>query len=233
MNDRMVFFNGNFHTMDPGARKVEALSMEKGRIIHIGTNLEVRRSCSPGWKSMDLQGKTVLPGFIDTHVHLMSTSMTTVGIDLGETRNTEEILARVEERAKQTPPGQWILGYFITYLPDRSMPTRFDLDRVSSNHPVRVTHRNGHLCSLNTLAIERLNVRRDLEGVEYRSGDMTGVIRDPAIQAESNPTQHQYSARKKQQRNCRHLKQVMEVFECFILNNPGPGINGKTLCRKQ
>ena len=113
--------------------------------------------------------------------------MTAIGIDLAEARNTEEILAKVDERARQTPEGQWILGYFITHLSDRAMPTRFDLDRVSSRHPIRLTHRNGHLCSLNTLALEILKVRRDLEGVEQISGDVTGVIRDPAIQTLTRP----------------------------------------------
>ena len=112
---------------------------------------------------------------------------TAIGIDLGETRSIDEVLAKVAERVKQTPPGDWIFGYFITHLSDRGMPTRFDIDRVSKQHPVRLTHRNGHLCSLNSKALEIFNVPKDLEGVEQVSGDITGVIRDPAIQSLSHP----------------------------------------------
>ena len=83
---------------------------------------------------MDLQGKTVLPGFIDSHVHLMATATTAIGIDLAEARSLDEIVVKVEERVRQTPPGEWIYGYFITHLPDRSMPTRLDLDRISTRH---------------------------------------------------------------------------------------------------
>ena len=187
MIDRIVFYNGNILTVDREDRRAEALALEKGKIVQAGTNLEIRRLCGAGWKSIDLQGRTILPGFIDSHVHLISTSLTAIGIDLAEAKNTEEILAKVDERARQTPQGQWILGYFITHLSDRGMPTRFDLDRASSRHPIRLAHRNGHLCSLNTLALEILKVRRDLEGVEQISGDVTVVIRDPAIQALTHP----------------------------------------------
>ena len=113
--------------------------------------------------------------------------LTAIGIDLAEARSIDEILARWTRGPEQTPPGDWIFGYFITHLPDRGMPTRFDIDRVSTNHPIRLTHRNGHLCSLNSKALEILKVRKDLEGVEQESGEITGVIRDPAIQNLSHP----------------------------------------------
>ncbi len=187
MDDRVVFWNGNIITMDAEGRKAEALEIVNGKISRVGTNLEIRKQYGEGWKSIDLQGKVVLPGFIDSHVHFMATAFTATGIDLSETRSIEEVLANVEEKARQTPPGNWVLGYFITHLSDRGMPTRFDLDRISTDHPIRLTHRNGHLCSLNTKALEVLNVRPDLEGVERVSGDVTGVIRDPAIQVLPHP----------------------------------------------
>jgi predicted amidohydrolase YtcJ len=187
MTEKIILINGNILTMDSANHKEEALSVVNGKIERVGTNLEIRRFYGEGRKSVDLQGKTVLPGFIDSHVHFTSTSITAIGIDLSEARCIDEVLEKVDERAGETPPGEWIMGYFITHLPDRGMPTRFDLDQVSTRHPIRLTHRNGHLCSLNTKAIEILKVQKDLEGVEKRSGDMTGVIRDPAIQVLSHP----------------------------------------------
>ena len=187
MTDKLVFRNGNILTMDSEGRRAEALAVLNGKIIRVGTDLEIRRLYGEGWESIDLQGKTVLPGFIDSHVHFMGTALTAIGIDLSEARSVEEILAKVDERVRQTPPGEWIFGYFITHLPDRAMPTRFDLDRISTHHPIRLTHRNGHLCSLNTRALEILHVAGDLEGVETVSGEITGVIRDPAIQTLPHP----------------------------------------------
>lgn len=187
MTDKTLFFNGNVLTMDSAERRAEAFAFAGGKIVRVGTTVDVLRSSGEGWESFDLQGKTVLPGLIDTHVHLMGTALTAIGIDLSEARSIDEVLTKVEERAKQTSPGDWIFGYFITHLPDRNMPTRFDIDRVSINHPVRLTHRNGHLCSLNSKALEILKVKKEMEGVEQLSGDLTGVVRDPAIQSLSHP----------------------------------------------
>jgi predicted amidohydrolase YtcJ len=187
MTDKIIFWNGNILTMDSKDRKAEALAISTGKIVGVGTNEEIRKLYGNEWKSVDLRGKTVLPGFIDSHVHLMATAITAIGIDLAETRSLDEIFVKVKERVGQTPSGQWIFGYFITHLSDRSMPTRFDLDRISTLHPIRLTHRNGHLCSLNSKALEILHVPKDLEGVEKQSGEATGVIRDPAIQVLPHP----------------------------------------------
>jgi predicted amidohydrolase YtcJ len=185
--DKIIFWNGNILTMDSKDRRAEALAVSAGKIVGVGTSREIRKSYGNDWESIDLRGKTVLPGFIDSHVHLMATAITAIGIDLAEARSLDEILAKVEERVRQTPRGEWIFGYFITHLSDRSMPTRFDLDRISTLHPIRLTHRNGHLCSLNSKAVEILQFPKDLEGVEKQSGEVTGVIRDPAIQVLSHP----------------------------------------------
>jgi predicted amidohydrolase YtcJ len=187
MTGSMILLNGNILTFDSKNRRAEAVAVVDGKIAMVGTDEQIRGQYGKGCESIDLHGRTVLPGFIDSHVHLIATAVTAIGINLGETRGIDEVLAEVAERVRQTPPGKWILGYFITYLSDRGMPTRFDLDRVSKDHPIRVTHRNGHLCSLNTKALEILTLPTDLEGVERVSGDITGVIRDPAIQALPHP----------------------------------------------
>ena len=187
MSDRIIFCNGNILTMDSKDRKAEALALSAGKIVGVGTNEEIRKLYGDDWKSIDLRGKTVLPGFIDSHVHLMATAITAIGIDLGEVKSLDELHAKVEERVRQTPLVEWIFGYFITHLSDRGMPTRFDLDRISTRHPIRLTHLNGHLCSLNSKALEILRVPEDLEGIEKQSGEVTGVIRDPAIQVLPHP----------------------------------------------
>jgi predicted amidohydrolase YtcJ len=181
MEGGTILRNGNILTMGSDKRRAEALLISGGKIAGIGSHQEIDRSFGNGWKSVDLQGKTVLPGFIDSHVHFVATAITAIGINLAEARTIDEVLAKVEETVRRTPPGEWIFGYFITHLPDRHMPTRFDLDRISSRHPIRLVHRNGHLCSLNTRALEILHVPADLEGVEKESGEVNGVVRDPAI----------------------------------------------------
>lgn len=176
----VILVNGNILTLDSKNSRAEALAVANGRIAWVGANVEIRDKAGQGWESIDLQGKTVLPGFIDSHVHFLATALTAAGIDLSETRSIPEILEKVYERTERTPSGEWILGFFITHLSDRGMPTRYDLDRITTTHPVRLFHRNGHLSSLNTKALEILKVPEVLDGVERASGEMTGVVRDPA-----------------------------------------------------
>ena len=121
MSEKITLWNGNILTIDSKDRRAEAVAMADGKIARVGTNQEVRRFCGDGWKSIDLQGKTVLPGFIDSHVHLNGTAMTPIGVDLSEVRSIEDILVRVRERVKETAMGEWIFGYFITHLPDRGI----------------------------------------------------------------------------------------------------------------
>jgi predicted amidohydrolase YtcJ len=187
MRDPILFWNGNILTLNPCASKAEVLVLADGKIVKVGMNQDIGDLLGEGWKSVDLKGKTVLPGFIDSHVHFMATAITGIGIDLSEAKNIGEILAKVEERVRQTPRGEWVFGYFITHISDHGMPTRFDLDRVSTHHPIRLTHRNGHLCSMNTKALDILDVPKDLDGIEKESGEMTGVVRDPAIQVLPHP----------------------------------------------
>jgi predicted amidohydrolase YtcJ len=187
VEDLLLLLNGTVLTLDPANRKADALAVAKGRIGRIGTTEEIRRTYGPDVPAIDLRGKAVLPGFIDSHVHFMSTSFTVAGLDLASARTLEEVLERVRERTEETAQGEWILGYFLTHLSDRGMPTRRDLDRAAPHHPVRVTHRNGHLCSLNTRAMEILGPSPDLDGVEKEDGEPTGVVRDPAIQTLPHP----------------------------------------------
>ena len=183
----VMLLNTNIYTLDSRHSQAEAVAIKDGKIFRVGENRDILSLRGSGWKSIDLQGKTVLPGFIDSHVHLMATAFTTIGINLADVRSVDEILAKVEARVKKTPPGEWVFGYFITHLSDRGMPTRYDLDRVSSGHPVQLFHRDGHLCSMNTKALEILHVPTDREGVEMVSGEPTGVVRDPAILALPRP----------------------------------------------
>ena len=179
-SDRIILSNGNILTLDAKNSRAEALAIANGRITHVGASVEIRSKTGQGWESIDLRGKTVLPGFIDSHVHFLATALAAAGIDLSETRSVPEILKKVDERARRTPPGDWILGFLITHLSDRGMPTRYDLDRITTTHPVRLFHRNGHLSSLNTIALQILKVPQGLDGVEKASGELTGVVRDPA-----------------------------------------------------
>jgi hypothetical protein len=178
-----VLWNGNILALDAAGRKFQALAVVNGRIARIGSNRDILDLVKEDWESLDLQGRTVLPGFIDTHEHLMQTGLAAIGIDLARVKTIDEILQKVEDRIKETPEGDWILGYCLNDLDieERRMPTRHDLDRVCTTHPVQLMHATLHLCSFNTKALEVLNLPGNVDGIDRVSGEPTGVIRDPAI----------------------------------------------------
>ena len=78
MTDKIVLWNGNLLTMDSGNRRAEALAISKGRIVGVGSNEEIRRLYGEEWKFIDRHGRTVLPGFMDSHVHFIATPITAV-----------------------------------------------------------------------------------------------------------------------------------------------------------
>ncbi len=176
--------------MDPVGRKAEGVAVVEGRIGCVGANQEVMGVLGRGSESIDLQGKTVLPGFSDTHEHLMQTGFSAMGINLAGVRNIDEILQRVEDRTEEIAEGEWILGYLLNEMDieGQRMPTRHDLDRVCTSHPVQLMHVTFHMCSFNTRALEVLNLPKDADGIDKVSGEITGVIRDPAILNIVHPT---------------------------------------------
>ena len=197
----IAFWNGKVLTMDPADRKAEALTVVDGRISHVGTDREVLERMGEDWESIDLQGKTILPGLIDTHVHFMQSGCAAMGIDLSAVKNIDEILQDVRDKAKDTPEGDWVQGYFLNELDieDQRMPTRQDLDKTCTTHPVQLLHATFHMCSFNTKALELLNLPRDVDGVDQASGDLTGVVRDPAILTIVHPAMARHIPAEKKQ----------------------------------
>jgi predicted amidohydrolase YtcJ len=141
----------------------EALLIAGGRIVAIGSAAEVARAAPPGTRSVDLAGRTALPGFVDAHNHLAFT-----GAELGQVdvrsptvSSIAELVARIAEVAERTPDGTMIraVGMNDRSYSDRRLPTRWDLDEATRVHPVLVTHLSGHHVLANTLALERRGVR--------------------------------------------------------------------------
>src|SRR5215469_9281432 len=108
----ILYLNGNIYTMDARQPRAQAIAIEttSGRIIAVGENDEVRRMGDRHTELVDLHGKTMLPGFIDAHMHLIHTAYRSYNIDAQTCSNEEEVASLVRQRALQTPAGQWIQG---------------------------------------------------------------------------------------------------------------------------
>jgi len=198
VNDHQVFVNGNIITMSSEDSRARAVVIEGGRIVKTGSNADVQNFIDQGWPVLDLKGKTVLPGFIDTHEHMMLTGLLTAAVHLDDVENVAQILERVADRAGQTEKGGWIRGSYLNEqnIAEKRMPTRTDLDQVCSEHPVFLLHTTGHMCAFNSRALEIINLPLNLEGVDMESGRPTGVVRDPGILTYVHPTMSKFIAEK-------------------------------------
>lgn len=157
-----IFHNGEIVTMDFSLNTVEALAVSGGRIVAAGRSQDVLALKGPGTETLDLDGRTVLPGFIDAHGHFMFNAFfRTRAVDLnsppiGRITNMDELVAALAEKAAQTPQGEDVIGfgYDDTLLREQRQPTRHDLDKVSTKHRVYIYHISGHLAVVNSRIIE-------------------------------------------------------------------------------
>ncbi|MDW8069208.1 MAG: amidohydrolase [Anaerolineae bacterium] len=188
MNIDTLLFNGRIYTMDPQCPRASALAICGGRIRAVGGD-DLRALAGPGTAVVDLEGRTVLPGLTDSHIHLSWFALGLGQVDLTGTATREEMLARVAARAAVTPAGEWILGrgWHQEEWPDRRFPTAADLDAVAPAHPVVLTARSGHALVANTRAMEQAGITADTSDppggrvVRDESGCPTGLFLEEAM----------------------------------------------------
>ncbi len=180
-----IFLNGKIATVDAQFRMVEAVAVRDGKILAAGTNTEIRKLRSPKTAEVDLQGKTVLPGLIDTHLHLRNDPYR---LDLEKVRSLAELLKLVEGRARQAAAGAWIRGadWSEDNFTEKRRPTRQDLDRVAPEHPVYLIRAGGHSGVANSAALRLAGITRATKdpdgGIIERDdqGEPTGILRELA-----------------------------------------------------
>jgi hypothetical protein len=184
----LVLWNGNIHTIDTANPHAEAVAIAGGRFLAAGSNSDIRRLASARTKSIDLGGKTVVPGFIDAHSHPASSGLRHLREVDCDLRSIADIQAAIAKRAAQTPPGEWVLGfkYDDTKTAERRPLTRQDLDKVAGNHPVAISHRGGHSLYVNSIALDKADVNEktpDPAGGRFdrdASGKLTGCAHELA-----------------------------------------------------
>src|SRR3989454_12398883 len=126
--------------MTPGSPAGKPLAISRGRFFAVGKNADVMNLASPGVRKIDLGGKTVLPGFIDAHSHPAEAGLSHLRMVDCDLRSIADILKALRERAAQTPPGQWVLGfkYDDTKTSEGRPLTLQELDAAIPDHPVFV-----------------------------------------------------------------------------------------------
>jgi predicted amidohydrolase YtcJ len=183
----LIVHNARVVTVDRAFSVHEAMAVKDGRILRVGKNDEILRTKGPGTQVVDLSGKTVLPGLIDSHVHPNGACMTEFDHPLPDMESVADVLAYVRARAKVLAEGEWIelRQVFITRLREQRYPTRQELDEAAPKHPV--IYSTGPDASLNTLALKRSGIGRDFKVTDGgaghaekdpKTGEPTGILRN-------------------------------------------------------
>jgi len=194
----LILLNGKIWTGEPEGsgyeaktptRIAQAVAVAGGRILDVGANEEMENYRGSATQVIDAQGRLVLPGFIDAHVHFMDGSFQLLEIDLKHTRDEQDFVARLAEKAKTLAPGQWMLGgdWDEEAWPDAKLPTRWMIDAVTLRNPVWISRYDGHAALANSLALKLAGVTKETQppagGVMVRdakTGEPTGVFKDAA-----------------------------------------------------
>lgn len=188
----LVLRGGTVRPLAPvGPDHYEALAVRDGTVVRLGSDREVSLLVGPETEVVELAGRTVFPGFVETHSHPVFFGMTLdAALDAGTPPNETiaDLVDRLEQATRDRPPGEWLRGYRYddTGLRDDRHPTRHDLDPVSGRHPVCLMHISGHLCVLNSAGLRAVGIDRstpDPPGgliIRDESGEPTGVLAETA-----------------------------------------------------
>ena len=154
----VIFTGGVVHTVDASNSLAEAVAVSDGRILAVGSNAEVSALAGPATRRVELNGRSLLPGFIDAHQHFVGVGAAQYAIDCKAPGmdSVRAIAEEVRKRAETQPAGTWISGrgYDHSRLVEQRHPNRHDLDAVAPNHPVLLTRTCGHIVAFNTKAAE-------------------------------------------------------------------------------
>ena len=184
----IILYNGNIWTVDDNQPRAQAVAIADGRFVAVGSNDDVLNLSTARTRKLDLGFKTVLPGFNDAHSHPVESGVEHLRKVACDKDSIDQIKALLQERTKNTPPGQWVLGFLYDDGKTPRPLNRHDLDEAVSDHPVLVQHRGGHTAFVNSKALELAEVTdqtRDPPGGRFEhdaEGHLTGFVGDAGMQ---------------------------------------------------
>jgi predicted amidohydrolase YtcJ len=190
----LVLINGKIVTMDSELSLQEAVAVKFSKILTVSSNKEVESLIGEETRVVDLMGRTVIPGTIDSHGHFIRTGATRMLlVDLSEeagVKSISDIQERLAARAKELSPGEWVTGYQEddSKLIEKRHPTRWDLDVASEDHPIIISTVGGHFSIANSKAFKMVGVSKDTPDPvggkfdrDSETGEMTGGLHERAI----------------------------------------------------
>ncbi len=175
--------------MNPLQPLAEAVAVKADRILKVGTNAEVAKFIGKNTRVIDLKGKTVLPGFIDTHIHVGDFGRMLMWLDLSGMGSIKELQELLRDRVQRMAKGRWIVGrgWDEKLFTEKRLPSRFDLDAVSPENPVIFYYKCGPVCVVNSKALELAGITKDTSSPsggtidkDLATGEPTGILRETA-----------------------------------------------------
>lgn len=180
-----VFYNGHVISVDAEDTIYEAIAVADNKILALGTTEEMKQLAISNTNLVNLEGRSLIPGIVDSHVHTAVYGMNANTVDLRPSRvsSIDDIKRLIKEEAEKTPKGQWIRGWGYNHmmLDEKRHPNKFDLDEVAPDHPVILTRVCAHISAHNSKSLEVAGITNSSEPVEGGDferidGEVTGVM---------------------------------------------------------
>lgn len=181
-----LLINGEIYTMKEEGDRVEAIGIHKGRIVFAGSRKAAEQYSAK--ETVDLCGKTVIPGLGDSHLHLYAYCQNQATVRLEDAKGMEEMIEAMKQSADASEKGKWIkgTGFDHTKFAENRMPTRWDLDKISTEHPIVIRRCCLHAMVANSLAIKIAGINEqtieEFEGLieTEQTGELNGIFREKA-----------------------------------------------------
>src|SRR5215470_17379510 len=164
----LVLRGGRVITVDKDWRIAQAVAVKDGRFLAVGDDAAIAAHIGPQTQVIELAGKTVVPGLIDSHLHQLFAALNGPAVQLLGAKTVADVQAAIAERVARTEPGKWVIassGWHESILAEGRMPTRFELDTVAPNNPVFIP-RGGHVVTVNSKALELAGIAKDTPNPE-------------------------------------------------------------------
>jgi predicted amidohydrolase YtcJ len=189
----VIYVGGTVITMDSAATTAAAVAVRGEEIVAVGTRADVEKLAGQRTRTVDLHGAVLLPGFYAPHDHFPGSGINALyrvnlnSPPMGPIRTMEDLVSALRQAADTLPPGAWVVGrgYDDTLLKEKRHPTRADLDRASTTHPIWIVHTSGHLGVANSKALEMAHITKatpkPASGVirrDPRTGEPNGVFEE-------------------------------------------------------
>lgn len=184
-----IFVNGNIITLEENKR-AEAFRVRDSKFVEVGTKEDILKLRQDGEELIDLQGKTVVPGFNDSHMHFLNYAVFKSRVNLTEVTSIEEMIQKTKKYIadNDTHEGEWVVsrGWNHNHFKDGRLPDRYDLDKISTSHPIFFSRVCGHIGVANSRALELCGVGEatanpDGGVIDKENGKPTGILRENAM----------------------------------------------------